>query len=59
MKFLDVDARFGPDYGAVIALDRELAPDATPVQVMTELDRAKAWELYKTALTATFRCTIG
>ena len=52
MKFLDVDARFGPDYGAVIALHRELAPGATPVQVMTKLDRAKAWELYKTALTA-------
>ena len=50
--FLDVDTRFGPDYGAVIALDRELAPGATPIQVMTKLDRAKAWELYKTALTA-------
>jgi inosine-uridine nucleoside N-ribohydrolase len=50
-KYLDVDARFGPDYGAVIPLDRELAPSATPVQVMTGLDHAKAWTLYKTALT--------
>ena len=50
-KYLDVDARFGPDYGAVIPLDRELAPNATPVQVMTGLDHAKAWTLYKTALT--------
>jgi inosine-uridine nucleoside N-ribohydrolase len=52
MKYLDVDTRFGPDYGAVIALDRELAPGATPVQVMTKLDRARAWKLYKAALTA-------
>jgi inosine-uridine nucleoside N-ribohydrolase len=51
-EFLDVETRFSANYGAVIALDRELAPDAAPVQVMTRVNRAKAWEIYKTALTS-------
>lgn len=49
--FLDVDSRFGKNYGAVIALDRSVAPDATPVQVMKRLDRERAWRIYKTGLT--------
>ena len=36
--YLDVDTTFGKDYGAVIPLDRSLAPDATPVEVMMDLD---------------------
>jgi inosine-uridine nucleoside N-ribohydrolase len=49
-RHLDVDTRFGPDYGAVTPLDRTLAPDATPVEVVRNVDRAKAWALYKAAL---------
>ena len=49
--FLDVDSRFGKNYGAVIPLDRSVAPNATPVQVMKRLDRERAWRIYKTALT--------
>jgi inosine-uridine nucleoside N-ribohydrolase len=49
-RYLDVDARFGPAYGAVTALDRTLAPGATPLQVVMNIDRAKAWTLYKAAL---------
>lgn len=49
--FLDVDSRFGKNYGAAVRLDRKLAPGATPVEVMTGLDRSKAWALYKSALT--------
>ena len=49
--FLDVDSRYGSGYGAVIPLDRAIAPDATPVQVMKGLDRDKAWRIYKAALT--------
>ena len=40
-----------PAYGAVIPLDRALAPDATPVEVMTKLDVARAFKLYKELLT--------
>jgi len=48
---LDVDSKFGPDYGRVIPLDRKLAPEATPVQVMLDLDAARAFALYKELLT--------
>jgi inosine-uridine nucleoside N-ribohydrolase len=48
---LDVDTKFGPGYGAVIPLDRTLAPEATPVEVMTKLDAARAFKLYKGLLT--------
>ena len=50
-KYLDVDARFGPTYGAVIDLDRALAPQATPVEVMLTLDFPRVFKLYKTLLT--------
>ena len=49
-RYLDVDTRFGPDYGAVTSLDRTLAPDATAVEVVTNIDKAKTWALYKAAL---------
>jgi inosine-uridine nucleoside N-ribohydrolase len=50
--YLDVDAAFGKNYGAVIPLDRTLAPDATPVEVMLTLDAPRFFALYKTLLTA-------
>jgi inosine-uridine nucleoside N-ribohydrolase len=50
-SYLDVDATFGPNYGAVIPLDRALAPDATPVEVMLKLDAPRAFNLYKKLLT--------
>ncbi len=49
--FLDVDTRFGKTYGAVLPLDRRLAPQATPVQMVVDVDDARAWELYRTLLT--------
>jgi inosine-uridine nucleoside N-ribohydrolase len=48
--WLDVDSRFGKTYGATIPLERRLAPDATPVQVMLNLDYARLWKLYKRLL---------
>jgi inosine-uridine nucleoside N-ribohydrolase len=50
--YLDIDTQFGPDYGAVIELDRKLAPQATPVDVMLDLDFPKAYGIFKAALTA-------
>ena len=50
-RYLDVDTRFGPDYGAVIPLDRALAPEATPVEVMLQLDVTRAFRLYRELLT--------
>ncbi|HML15969.1 MAG TPA: nucleoside hydrolase [Bryobacteraceae bacterium] len=49
--YLDVDTAFGKNYGAVKPLDRALAPDATPVEVMLDLDFAKFFALYKDLLT--------
>jgi inosine-uridine nucleoside N-ribohydrolase len=49
--YLDVDTAFGPNYGAVVPLDRTLAPDATPVEVMLDLDFEKFFEMYKRLLT--------
>ena len=49
--YLDVDTRFGKTYGATISLDRRLAPNATPVRVMLELDFPRVWALYKRLLT--------
>jgi len=50
--WLDVDTRFGRTYGATIPLERKLAPDATPVHVMLDLDYPRLWGLYKRLLTA-------
>jgi inosine-uridine nucleoside N-ribohydrolase len=49
-RFLDVDTRLGPDYGAVISLDRSLAPEATPVEMMMKLDVPRAFRIYKELL---------
>ena len=51
LRYLDVETRFGPDYGAVTGLNRRLAPEATPVEVMTKLDVPRAFRLYKELLT--------
>ena len=39
-------------YGATVPLDRKMAPDATPVRVMLDLDYPRLWSLYKRLLTA-------
>ena len=49
--YLDVETTFGKDYGAVKPLDHALAPDATPVEVMLELDFERFFALYKSLLT--------
>jgi len=49
--WLDIDTRFGKTYGATVPLDRRLAPDATPVRVMLDLDYPRLWSLYKRLLT--------
>jgi inosine-uridine nucleoside N-ribohydrolase len=49
--WLDIDTRFGKTYGATISLERKLAPDATPVRVMLDLDYPRLWTLYKRLLT--------
>ncbi len=48
---LDVDTTFGKSYGAIIPLDKALAPDATPVEVMLDLDFPKFFGMYKSLLT--------
>ena len=48
--YLDVDSTFGKTYGAVIPLDRSLAPDATPVERMTDLDFERFFALYKSLI---------
>jgi inosine-uridine nucleoside N-ribohydrolase len=49
--YLDVDTSFGKNYGAVVRLDRTMAPQATPVEVMLDLDFARFFALYKSLLT--------
>lgn len=49
--WLDVDTRFGKTYGATVPLERRMAPDATPVRVMLDLDYPRLWALYKRLLT--------
>jgi len=50
--WLDIDTRFGKTYGSTVPLDRKLAPGATPVRVMLDLDYPRLWSLYKRLLTA-------
>ncbi len=50
-SYLDVDTRFGAAYGATVALDRKLAPDATPVRVMLNLDFERFFAMYKRLMT--------
>ncbi len=49
--YLDVDGTFGSHYGAVKELDRKFAPEATPVEVMLDLDVPKFFAMYKDLLT--------
>jgi inosine-uridine nucleoside N-ribohydrolase len=51
-SWLDVDTTFGKSYGATIPLDRKVAPTATPVKVMLDLDYPRLFGLYKRLLTA-------
>jgi inosine-uridine nucleoside N-ribohydrolase len=51
MHYLDVQSAWGRFYGSTIPLDRRVAPQATPVQVATELDFRKVFALYKDRLT--------
>jgi len=50
-SYLDVQSCFGAFYGATIPLDRRLAPQATPVTVMVDLNQKRAWALFKELLT--------
>ena len=50
-RYLDVLTAWGRFYGATAPLDRRLAPDATPVTVMTELDFPRVFAIYKDLLT--------
>jgi len=50
--FLDVDSTFGASYGAVKPLDRDLAPAATPVRVVLNMEFPRVYDLYIKALTA-------
>ena len=49
--YLDVESNFGKNYGAVRDLDRRLAPEATAVEVMLDLDVPKFFRMYKDLLT--------
>ncbi len=49
-QYLDVDSTFGKNYGAVIPLDRSLAPQATPVEVMLDLNFERFFALYKSLI---------
>ena len=49
-SWLDIDTRFGKTYGATMHLDRRMAPTATPVKVMLDLDYPRLWTIYKRLL---------
>jgi inosine-uridine nucleoside N-ribohydrolase len=51
MEYLDVLSAWGRFYGATVPLDRRVAPQATPVEVMLQLDYPRMWELFKRKLT--------
>jgi len=48
--YLDVDTAFGKNYGAVKPLDKSIAPDATPVVVLLDMNFEKFFALYKELL---------
>jgi inosine-uridine nucleoside N-ribohydrolase len=50
-RYLDVQTTWDKSYGATIPLDRRLAPDATPVKTMLELDFPRVFSLYRRLLT--------
>jgi inosine-uridine nucleoside N-ribohydrolase len=49
--YLDVQSCFGTFYGATIPLDRRLAPQATPVTLVQDLNFPRAWALFKELMT--------
>lgn len=49
--YLDVETTFGKEYGVVKPLDRTIAPDATPVDVLLDMNFEKFFALYKELLT--------
>jgi inosine-uridine nucleoside N-ribohydrolase len=50
-QYLDVLSSWGRWYGSTVPLDRRAAPEATPVQVMLQLDFKRVWSLFKEKLT--------
>ena len=49
-RYLDAQTVWDKSYGATIPLDRNLAPDATPVKVMLALDFPRVFALYRKLL---------
>lgn len=50
LQYLDVLASWGRYYGATVPLDRRVAPNATPVRVMLQLDHNRMWALFRDKL---------
>ena len=50
-RYLDVLTAWGRFYGSTVPLDRRSVPDATPVNVMLELDFKRVFGIYKDRLT--------
>lgn len=50
--YLDVETSFGARYGAAGPLDRALAPRATPVDLVLDMNFPRVLEIYVKALTA-------
>jgi inosine-uridine nucleoside N-ribohydrolase len=51
-RYLDVETTWGKAYGATVALNRAVAPDGTPVKVITALDYPRVFGMYRELLTA-------
>jgi inosine-uridine nucleoside N-ribohydrolase len=51
VRYLDVFTVWNKFYGSTVPLDRRLAPEATPVTFMLELDFKRVFGLYKDKLT--------
>jgi inosine-uridine nucleoside N-ribohydrolase len=51
LQYLDVLASWGRFYGSTVPLDRRVAPQATPVRVMLQLDYNRTWRLFREKLT--------
>ena len=51
VRYLDVQTSWGQFYGSTVPLDRRVAPDATPVNAMLDLDFKRVFALYKDRLT--------
>ena len=50
-RYLDVLTVWGRFYGSTVPLDRRVSPEATPVQVMVQLDYNRLWSLFREKLT--------